>query len=100
MAFCPKCRAAMGPTDAVCPACGYDFPPDAGSHRRGLAYSGLADVALVVATLVAALGSIAALVGMGIALWHREWLIGLVYCPIACLYQVALLVVFVRAQHI
>jgi hypothetical protein len=27
MAVCPKCKGTMGQTDAVCPHCGYDFPP-------------------------------------------------------------------------
>ena len=26
MAVCPKCKGAMGQTEAVCPHCGYDFP--------------------------------------------------------------------------
>jgi hypothetical protein len=27
MAFCPRCRGAMGWRDTVCSHCGYDFPP-------------------------------------------------------------------------
>ena len=27
MAVCPKCNGVMGQTQAVCPHCGYDFPP-------------------------------------------------------------------------
>jgi hypothetical protein len=100
MAFCPKCHGGMEAMALACPHCGYDFAPDPGLHRRGLAYSPLADLALVVATIVAAVGSLAALIGMGVALWHREWLLGLVACPVAFLYQFALLVVFVRSQHV
>ena len=27
MAYCPECQATLAPHDAVCPHCGYDFPP-------------------------------------------------------------------------
>jgi hypothetical protein len=27
-AFCPKCKGVMGQLEAVCPHCGYNFPPD------------------------------------------------------------------------
>jgi hypothetical protein len=100
MAFCPKCNGVMEATQAVCPHCGYDFAPAPGAHRKGLAYSPLADVALLVGTFVAALGCLGALYGMVVALWWGEWLTGLVICPVLFLYQLALLVVFVRAQDV
>jgi hypothetical protein len=100
MAFCPKCKGMMEATQAVCPHCGHDFAPPPGEHRGGPAYSVVADIALLVGTVLAALGCLASLIAMAIALWHQEWLTALVYCPVAFFYQLALLVVFVRAQHI
>jgi hypothetical protein len=29
MAVCPRCKGTMGQVEAVCPHCGYDFPPPA-----------------------------------------------------------------------
>ncbi len=60
MAICPKCRAAMGATEVVCPACGYDFPEDSAPKREGFAYSALADVALIVSMVAAGLGCLVA----------------------------------------
>jgi hypothetical protein len=28
MAFCPVCKGTMAPLEAVCPHCGYNFPPE------------------------------------------------------------------------
>ena len=60
---------------AVCPNCGYDFPlaaPPKSAHR-GIAYSGLADIALVVGMLATALGCIMVLIVIGAALLDRNF---------------------------
>ncbi|HKB40318.1 MAG TPA: hypothetical protein VKD72_28060 [Gemmataceae bacterium] len=100
MAFCPKCNGEMTATQTACPHCGYDFPPDPAAHRKGLAWSPLAELALFVGTFAAGLGAVLALAAGIVALTRGEWLIALVVCPIAFLLQVAMLVVFVRVQHI
>jgi len=38
MAFCPKCQGDMGPTEAVCPHCGYDFPTPVRRRTPGWVY--------------------------------------------------------------
>jgi hypothetical protein len=48
----------------------------------------------------AARGAVAALVWTGLALWEGEWLVGLLWGPVAFLDRFALLVIFIRAQHI
>src|SRR5438445_10174190 len=98
MAYCPRCKGVMAATEATCSHCVYDFPLS--EPRTGLAYSRLADVALVVGIVVAGLGSVAAAVGSIVALLHGEWSEGLVVGPIAFFLQLALLVVFVRVQKL
>lgn len=60
MANCPKCRAEMGATEAVCSSCGYDFPEDVAPRREGFAYTAFADLALIVSMVAAGLGSLMA----------------------------------------
>ena len=104
MAFCLKCKGEMPTTAIECPHCGYDSSE---SYQRepdpaGFAYSRLADVALVVASLVAGLGCVLSVYFSFVALCierERDWVTGLVYCPIAFLYQFAMLVVFIRIQR-
>ncbi|HEX8833243.1 MAG TPA: hypothetical protein VF719_03545 [Abditibacteriaceae bacterium] len=59
----------------VCPHCAYDFPVKSSdkSERRGLAYSGLADLSLVVGMLCTILGAILMLVLTGAALLVRDF---------------------------
>lgn len=91
----------METMDVVCAKCGYDFPAKESTEpkrRHGFAYSGLADLALIVSTIAAVL-SVLITVYIGIvALSYREWLTALVICPIAFLLQVGMLVVFLRVQ--
>ena len=65
MANCPKCKAEMGEREAVCPKCGYDFPPtpDASLTREGIAYSPWADIALMVGAVVAAIACVGCAIG-------------------------------------
>src|SRR5687768_14825667 len=63
MAMCTKCRGKMGQTDVICPQCGYDFP-DSGvgwNRRRGFAYSGIANMALVLGQIVSGIGRLFAI---------------------------------------
>jgi hypothetical protein len=96
MAICPKCRGTLDLTSTVCPHCGYDFPPP--DSRRGIVYSPLADLALVIGTVVAGLGCVAAVLVSAAALLRGEW-IGLFWCPLVFFLLLAMLVVFVRVQQ-
>ena len=97
MAYCPKCRREMMQKEEVCPYCGFDFlsenPRDV---RTGLAYTTLADIALMIGSTVAAiccLGMILYSVG---SLIQGRILEGLVGGPIGFFCSLAILVVFLR----
>jgi hypothetical protein len=107
MAFCTKCNGVMGPTEAVCPHCGYDFAPEPDFRHnrgrslsrlddRGLAYHPLADAVLLIGMIVAAFGCLACIVYTGVALFLGNFAGGLLMGPIAFFYQLALIVVFAR----
>lgn len=101
MAFCPKCKGTMDATAIECPHCEYDFSE---SHQRepdpaGFAYSRVAEVALIVASLVAAFGCLFAAYFSFLSFVVHDWMTGLVWCPILVLYQFAMLVVFIRIQR-
>jgi uncharacterized membrane protein len=96
MAFCPKCNGVLDEMALICPHCGFDFPSTYVERRNGIEFSRLADVALMVAALVTGVGCAAAVIGVPIAIVNGQWLTALIGCPIAFLYQLALLVVFVR----
>lgn len=102
MAFCPKCRQPIDAMAIICPHCGHDFsrrsPP--GVERKGLAYSNLANLALVVGQLAAALGVIVAIVIWIFAAINGEWLQALFTGPITTLLMLALLVVFARVMDL
>lgn len=103
MAFCPKCKGEMGATEIVCPHCGYDFPsPDlyASNSQNGIAYSRLADIALVISMISAGLGCVVAVVATVIALLHGQLFGALVVGPIAFFLQLGMLVVFLRIQNV
>lgn len=88
-------------TATVCPHCGYDFPLQVKTApvRRGLAYSGLSDAALVVGQIMAILGSALSLLGTIAAILSREWRGG-VSGLITSLVLLALYVVFVRVADL
>ncbi len=103
MAFCPKCNGEMRGSAIACPHCGYDFDratADLPPRKDGLAYSALADVALLVSGIAAGVGCMLAIVvGIG-AIVNGSWLVALVYSPLAFLLQLGMLVVFLRIQNV
>lgn len=102
MAYCPECKGEMGAAEIVCPHCGYDFPApptDANSRKQGLAYSFLADIALMISMISAALGCIGVLIVALIALLQGQFIAALAICPIAFFLQLGMLVVFLRIQN-
>lgn len=98
MAYCPKCKGEMLATAIACSHCGYDFPR-AASPKVGLAYSPLADIALVVSMIAASVGSLASLLAMVVSLVNGQFFNGLVVAPIAFFLQLGILVVFLRVQQ-
>lgn len=101
MATCPNCGKEMPVTAPVCPHCGYDFPlqPKTAPPKRGLAYSGLSDAALVVGQFMSVLGSVLSLVGAIASLLGGE-LRGAIAGVISSLVLLALYVVFVRVGEL
>jgi hypothetical protein len=101
MAYCPECKGEMSATEIVCPHCGYDFPAS-GYNRNtggGFAYSGVADVALIVSMCAATIGACAAAIAAIVAIAQGQFMNGLLVYPIACLLQLGMLVVFIRVQQ-
>jgi hypothetical protein len=100
MAVCPKCHAVMGTLDTRCPSCGYDFPDESPRvPRTGFAYSALADVSLIVGSLAAGLGCMAALLYAIGAVASGEYWAAFFTAPIAFFLCFANLVVFIRIQN-
>jgi uncharacterized membrane protein YcjF (UPF0283 family) len=98
MAFCPECNGEMAANDALCPHCGYDFPPepDPIQKRSGFAYSSFASVALFVGAIVVGFAAIVwVLRGIGWVYQEEYWL-GFVVAPAAFFLSLAMLVVFLR----
>ena len=100
MAFCPKCKGVLDAAAIACPRCGYDFPPGNPDPRRGIAFSPIANLALIVGTVAAGLGCGAAVIASIAALINGQWVTALVLGPLAFFLQLAMLVVFVRVQRI
>jgi Uncharacterised protein family UPF0547 len=100
MAYCPQCRGVLEAAAVVCPHCGYDFPPGSPDRRRGIVYSPLADLALIIGIVAAGLGCAVALVGSVFALLRSQWLEALIVGPLTFFLLLAMLVVFVRVQRI
>jgi hypothetical protein len=98
MAFCPKCKSAMGATAVACPTCGYDFPSDSSVDTTGFEYSAWADLCLVVGAMSAGIGALATLLAAVQAIAYRQWLMGAVVYPLVAMNQLAFLVVIVRLQ--
>lgn len=102
MAYCPKCNGEMGQQDAVCPHCGYDFPPEPSLDvkRSGIEYSLWADIALVVGAVIAGLLCFAFAIGSVVSAVAGQFMQGLVIGPVGCLLSLAMLVVFIRVQRL
>lgn len=99
MAYCPKCKGEMAAMETVCPHCGYDFPVQA-ARREGIAYSRLADIALLVCTIVSGIGCVVVIFAVVAAILEGHLLIALIVGPIVFLEQLGLFVVFVRIQDV
>ena len=102
MAYCPKCRGEMQATDPACPHCGYDYVVTAAptsSAREGFAFSPLADLALIVSSIAAALGAFIAAYFTIAMLVTGDWYQGLVVGPITFFLLLGVFVVFLRVQQ-
>lgn len=101
MATCPNCKGLMDAMATVCPHCSYDFPPlvPEKTVRPGIAYTALADFALVVGMISAVLGVIVTLVFMGTVLFTRNFLVAAL-SVIPFFLQVALFVVYRRVADL
>jgi hypothetical protein len=99
MAYCPKCDVPLDTNAVVCPNCGYDFPPG-NPVSRGIAYSPLANLALLIGIIAAGFGCLVTVIATVRALLNAEWGVALVVGPLAFFLQLAMLVVFVRVQRI
>ena len=98
MAFCPKCGGQMDTAGAVCQHCGFDFPKENGRRaRRGLAYSPLANTALVIGKIVAAIACVVSVIGCLMSLLAGHLVDALIRGPIAFFLCLAMFVLFVRA---
>jgi hypothetical protein len=98
MAFCPRCSGEMGAAEAACPLCGYDFAPASAAKWQGGAYAPWTNWCLLVGVIASGLGCFVAFVAALRALARGEVLEGLVVLPLACIYQLALMIVFLRAR--
>jgi hypothetical protein len=79
MAVCPKCHGEMGQTQAVCPHCGYDFPPPPEPRKvpwwvyLGLLAVWIALLILFPDSLVVNVVSAISLLALGISLYFGVW---------------------------
>jgi hypothetical protein len=81
MAFCPNCQGVLEAAAVACPHCGYAFPPGNLDPRSSIAYSWLADLALVVGIVAAGLGCVVAVIASVVALMNGQWGTALVVVP-------------------
>ena len=101
MAFCPNCNATMGQADVRCPECGYDFPDMSPKvPKTGLAYSRLADIALIVGGIAAGMGCFGAVCATIISAINQAYSITFFYAPVSFFLCLAMLVVFIRIQNV
>jgi hypothetical protein len=98
MAFCPKCSSEMSAAEAACPLCGYDFAPASVSQPLGGAYAPWTNWCLLVGVIASGIGCVVAFVAALRALASGALIAGLVVLPLACIYQIALMIVFIRAR--
>ncbi len=99
MAFCTQCTKEMGQTDVVCPHCGYDYATHESEMPEsvGLAYSGLADLALIIGQVMTAISCIITLIYGVIFLLSFHFLLAL-GAVIGFFLSLANFVVFVRIR--
>ena len=103
MANCPHCGEQMDVMETFCRNCGYDFPVQGDTvttettEKKGIAYSALADFALVVGMILSGLGAIISLVGIVVLTLTGNYAKGLIQAPLSFLMSFALYVVFQRA---
>jgi len=114
MAFCPKCGERVEPVDAACPRCGAAllgerrFTDHAAAfnadgvkeHRKKIAYSKWADLALIIGQIVSILGCVLTIVYSIIAILRGGFAQALIVGPIMFFMQLAAFVVFVRVQDL
>ena len=103
MAYCPECNGEMPVTAVECPHCEFRFPetPRENSDRRpGFAWSPLADIALIVSTVAAAIGACISVFFGLIALSQGMFFQALVVAPIGFLIQLGIVVAFLRIQEL
>ena len=102
MAFCPECSDEMPAMAVACVSCGFKFPEASESRsttrRDGLAHSALADIALIVSMIAAALGCLGAVIAGLVFVMRGDLLSGFVVAPLAFFLQLGMLVVFIRVQ--
>jgi hypothetical protein len=103
MAFCPKCKEVMSVMETICPHCGYDFPAmelvqSAFSEPSGIAYSGLAEFALIVGEFAAGFSAVISLfmAAMFLIGFRISYLFGAIIVFFLCL---ANFVVFERVRN-
>lgn len=102
MAYCPKCKGEMSATAVVCPHCGYDFPnvtPAGPQPKDGIAYTPLADLALIISTIAGVVGCCGAVFAMILLLFSGQFFTAIVVAPIAFFLQLGMVVVFLRVQR-
>ena len=100
MAYCPKCNGEMPSSAIICPHCQYDFSNVAAAVPQvGFAYSPLADVALIISMLAAALGCCGAVYFTIVSLCFGQLISGLFIGPVVFFLQLGMLVVFLRVQR-
>ena len=101
MAYCLKCEKEIGGTEGICPHCGYDCPATTqASPRGGLLYGPLAELALVIGQLAAAVACLVVIVDIVRAVAAREWAAGLLEGPLMFLVLLGVFVAFGRVRNI
>jgi hypothetical protein len=101
MAFCPKCKGTMSAMDIECPQCGYVTPgTDPIPKKSGIAYSSLADIALIGSTIAAAFSCLITIYYSVIMLLSGNLFHGFVLGPSAFFLELGMVVVFLRIQDV
>jgi len=91
--------------DVQCSDCGFDFPDtlliDTKSDpKSGFAHSPLADVSLIIGGIAAGFGCVGAIVSGIVALASGQFWNALFVAPVTFFLCFAMLVVYIRIQHV